>query len=113
MKILIYGASDDLVCTDVGGELDEHQAYGANPWVGLLTAPNGDALAVHAWWHGREGLWHVGAGPAPDVPGGDEDGRPMPDWLVRVRRSSNADRAPSYSAVLEIDAPDGTRLTAH
>lgn len=103
--ITIYGASDDLV--EVKGCIgaDEFYALGdPDNWHADLIAPDGPQLRVHAAYE-RTGSWSVGASPF------DEDEAPFPAWPVTIRAADAARREPPHSAVLEVDAPEGTRIT--
>ena len=104
MIITIYGASDDLV--EVYGCEGEDE-FPVSPrsreivWAGDLLAPDGESLPVVAAFFGHG--WHVGAGVA-----GEESS--VPGWAVKIRRPDPERGEPSYSIVLEVDAPEGTRL---
>lgn len=100
--ITIYGASDDLI--EVGGckGADEFSPDGNDAWHADLIAPDGGQMRVFARYE-RHGCWSVGASQV------DED-VPFPAWPVKVRAADPASHETRYCAVLEIDAPDGTRL---
>lgn len=100
MMITIYGASDDCVEVEGCGGADEFYADGDGRWHGDLVGPDpADQLRVWCWYDGYGGAWQVGAGQViEDVT--------MASWPV-----SFGQHASGYSAVLTIDAPDGTRLT--
>lgn len=107
MKIAIYGASDD--CIEICGVIeDELGWYSRSPWRADIVSPEGDTLRVLAVYD-RDGGWLVGAGPR------DRDA-PMPDWPLTIRPGRGADDdvvgALDDTAVLEVDAPDGSTLTA-
>jgi hypothetical protein len=98
--ITIYGASDDLVEVDGCEGADE---FGVDRWHGDLIAPDGSQMRVHCWY-GDNGCWQVGVGQV------DEDVQ-LPAWPVTITQAPamNPDN-PGYSALLTIDAPEGTRL---
>lgn len=100
--ITIYGASDDLI--EVAGckGADEFSPDAGDAWHADLIAPDGGQMRVYARYE-RNGAWSVAAAQA-------DDDIPFPAWPVKVRAA--AGREPRYSAVLEIDAPEGTRLAA-
>ena len=102
MKITICGASDDLVEVTVGDHADE---FNADDWTATLTAPDGTAMQVRCWYDDN-GCWLVGIGQV------DEEHQ-LPGWPVTITQAPamNPDN-PGYSALLTIDAPDGTDLTA-
>lgn len=97
--ITIYGASDDLIEVEGCLGADEFNSYEHGPvmWRGDLIAPGGvEAMRVHAVF---DGCWSVAVGQV------DED-VPLPSWPVTVRQH----RSIPYSTVVEVAAPDGTRL---
>ena len=102
--ITIYGASDDLIEVEGCDGADEFNVYGTykapSPvmWSADLIAPGGDSMQVHAILTDR-GCWAIAVGQS------DED-IPLPSWPVTVRQH----RSIPYSTVVEIAAPDGTRL---
>jgi hypothetical protein len=98
MKIRIYGASDDLVEVEGCAGADEFNVYGQGPvmWHGDLVAPSGDTMRAHAVF---DGCWSIALGQV------TED-HPFPEWPVKIRQHTNCD----YSTMVEIDAPDGTKL---
>lgn len=99
--ITIYGASDDLV--EVGGCGGPHE-FNADRWQGDLIAPGGtEQMRVHCWYD-DDGCWQVGVGQV------IEDVQ-LPAWPVTITQAPamNPDN-PGYSALLSIDAPEGTRL---
>lgn len=100
--ITIYGASDDLV--EVGGckGADEFGVPGVE-WSAELIAPDGSQMAVYARYEGN-GCWSVGASQV------DED-IPFAPWPVTIRAAQAGADEPHYSAAMDIDAPEGTRLT--
>ncbi|OHV42221.1 hypothetical protein BBK14_11410 [Parafrankia soli] len=102
MLITFYGASDDLVEVSGCPGADEFNHYGNQPWRGDLIAPDGVAMRVHLAF---DGCWHVGVGQT-------DEGLPLPQWPLSFTSGPDESRqyAPSYSAVLVVDAPDGTRM---
>lgn len=104
MEITIYGASDDLVETDVGGDKDEHQNYGPGIWMADLVAPSGDGLTVNVFYNGA---WHAGVGQLTNQGDPDGDGMPLPSWPARF----HVPEGTPYATALTMDAPDGTVLT--
>ena len=103
--IVIYGASDDLVEVRGPGVDEEYSALGdaTNNWHADLIAPDGAQMRVHAAYE-RNGCWSVGASPL------DEDEAPFPDWPVTIRAYNASNGESSYSVVLEVGAPEGTKL---
>lgn len=98
--VTFYGASGDLVEVDGVEGADEFGAYSSDPlrWHGDLIAPGGtDAMRVYAIY---DGCWHFSVGQADEI-------APFPEWPVRIRQHTHKD----HSVRLEIDVPDGTRLT--
>jgi len=103
MKITIYGASDDLVEVE-GCEGDgEFSPDSVDRWQGDLVAPGAaEQMRVHCWY---DGCWQVGLGQT------IEDVQ-LPPWPVTITQAPAINPAtPGYSALLTIDAPEGTRLT--
>jgi hypothetical protein len=102
MTITIYGASDDLVEVDGCEGADEFNVR--DRWQGDLVAPGGtEQMRVHCWYD-DDGCWQVGVGQVlEDVQ--------MPAWPISITQAPamNPDN-PGYSALLTIDAPEGTRL---
>jgi hypothetical protein len=101
MKIVVSGASDDLVEIDLDGKGMEFPApprgYGQMElWRGDFIAPNGEQARVHVFY---DGCWHVSAGQV------DEE-VPFPHWGWTL---TQGDRA--YVVDLTFYPPDGTRLT--
>jgi hypothetical protein len=99
--ITIYGASDDLV--EVGG-CEGADEFSADRWQGDLVAPGGtEQMRVHCWYD-EDGCWQVGVGQVL------EDCQ-LPAWPISITQAPamNPDN-PGYSALLSIDAPEGTRL---
>lgn len=96
--IKIYGASDDLV--EVAGceGADEFNVYGSSRlgW-GADLATAAEALRVYAIY---DGCWSFAIGQA-------DESVSLPSWPVRITQHPDV----RYSVLLEIDAPDGTRLT--
>jgi hypothetical protein len=99
--ITIYGASDDLV--EVQG-CDGADEFNSDAWQGDLIAPGGTGqMRVHCWYN-DDGCWQVGVGQV------IEDCQ-LPPWPISITQAPamNPDNS-GYSALLTIDAPDGTRL---
>jgi len=103
--ITIYGASDDLV--EVAGceGADEFNPGGNDRWQGDLVGPDAsEQMRVHCWYD-DDGCWQVGVGQT------IEDVQ-LPPWPVTITQAPAMNPAnPGYSALLSIDAPEGTRLT--
>jgi hypothetical protein len=101
--ITIYGASDDLV--EAGGckGAGEFNPGSSDRWQGDLIAPDGAQMQVHCWYD-ESGCWQVGVGQT------DEDYQ-LPPWPITITQAPamNPDN-PGYSALLSIDAPEGTEL---
>lgn len=103
MRITIYGASDDLVEVAGCDGADEFGTY-ADRWQGDLIGPDeSERMRVHCWYD-DDGCWQVGLGQV------DEDYQ-LPPWPATISQAPamNPDN-PGYSALLTIDAPEGTRL---
>ncbi len=101
--ITFYGASDDLVEVEGCEGADEFNVYpkdnNAVAWHGDLAAPGeSESLRVHLAY---DGCWHVGVGQA------DEE-TDLPPWPLAIRQGTDAES--TYSTVLLVDAPEGTRL---
>lgn len=96
--IKISGGSDDLVEVEGCEGADEFNVYGPGElvWRADLTTA-AEALRVYAIYDGN---WSFAVGQA------DED-LPLPSWPVRITQHPDI----AYSVLLEIDAPDGARLT--
>lgn len=107
MIITIYGASDDLVEVTGCEGADEFYTQAARNgdvcWHGRLIAPaNEDVteqLSVRAIF---DGCWHLAAGQV-------DESLPFPPWPVTVRAPVPPDESP-HSAVLIIEAPEGTQI---
>jgi hypothetical protein len=101
--ITIYGGSDDLVEVEGCEGADE---FNSDRWQGDLIGPDGtdQQMRVHCWYD-DDGCWQVGVGQV------IEDVQ-LPAWPITITQAPamNPDN-PGYSALLTIDAPDGTRLT--
>ena len=99
--ITIYCYSDDLVEVEGCEGADE---FSADRWTADLVAPGGtEQMRVHCWYD-DDGCWQVGVGQT------IEDVQ-MPPWPITVTQQTRRDGEPGYSALLSIDAPEGTRLT--
>lgn len=100
MTITIYGASDDLVevagCPNAG-------EFNSGDWHGDLCGPDG-TMRVYARFEDT-GCWSAGVGQV-------DEAYPLPGWPVTITQAPamNPDN-PGYSALLSIDAPEGTYLT--
>lgn len=100
--ITIYGASDDLVEVEGCDGADE---FNADRWQGDLVGPDpAQQLRVHCWFD-DDGCWQVGVGQT------IEDCQ-RPPWQITVTQKPHGrEGVPGYSLQLNIDAPEGTRLT--
>lgn len=97
MKITFYGASDDVIEVEGCEGADEFNSYERNSmWHGDLVTADA-AIRIHVFY---DGCWHVSVGQA-------DEAIPLPDWPIKISQH----RSLPYSALLEIDAPDSTRLT--
>lgn len=98
--ITIYGASDDLVEVEGCEGADE---FCTDDWQGELVAPDGSQMRVYARYE-LSGCWSVGAAQV------DEEHQ-LPGWPVTITQAAamNPDN-PGYSALLSVDAPEGTTL---
>jgi len=103
MTITIYGASDDLVEVSGCEGADKFNIY-SQTWTGDLAAPDGSQMRVYVRYEDN-GCWSAGVSQV------DED-HPLGGWAVTITQAAalNPDN-PGYSALLTVDAPDGTRLT--
>jgi hypothetical protein len=100
--ITIYGASDDLV--EVAG-CDGADEFSADNWRGDLVAPGGTEQMRVSCWYDDDGCWQVGVGQTVEEV-------QLPPWPVTITQAPAMDPVnPGYSALLSIDAPEGTRLT--
>jgi hypothetical protein len=103
--ITIYGASDDLI--EVAGceGADEFDCSGSQRhavnWHATLTAPDGPAMRVMAWY-GPGGCWLLGIGQA----GEDKE---LPSWPVTITQGDGRTSS-AYNVVLTVEAPEGTKL---
>lgn len=100
MKIRIYGASNDLIEVEGCEGADEFNTYekGFAMWWGDLRAPNGEVMRAHAVLS-NNGCWSIALGQV-------DEGTPFPEWPVTIRQHTSLD----YSAMVEIEAPEGTVL---
>lgn len=103
MKIAIYGASDDLVEVSGCEGADEFSVLNYRWQADLAPPGEGEQMRVHCWYD-DDGCWQVGAGQV------TED-HPLPSWPITITQAPAMNPAnPGYSALLTIDAPEGTRL---
>lgn len=100
MPITVYGASDDLVEVDGCEGADEFNVYGDH-WQGDLMLSVAEQMRVHCWYD-DDGCWQVGVGQV------IEDVQ-LPAWPVTITQKAGHS-GPGYSALLTIDAPEGTKL---
>ena len=101
MTITVYGASDDLV--EVAGCTNADE-FNSDDWHGDLCAPDGTTMRIHARYE-IHGCWSVGVSQV------DEEYQ-LPGWPVTITQAAamSPDK-PGYSALLTIEAPEGTYLT--
>ena len=102
--ITIYGASDDLVEVDGCEGADEFNTRG--DWYGCLVAPDGSGMLAHArYGEGTDGAcWLVGVSQI-------TENQQLPGWPVTItQQPPMGPGKPGYSALLTIEAPDGTKL---
>jgi hypothetical protein len=111
MTITIYGASDDLVEVDgaIGASPEEFNVYDSGKllWRADFTDAESsggtelaDRLRVYAIY---DGCWHFSVGQV------DEDFK-LPAWPVTITQANKLDGTPGYSALLTIEAPEGTQI---
>lgn len=102
--ITIYGYSDDLVEVQGCEGADEFSPGSGDRWQADLVGPGGtEQLRVHCWYD-DDGCWQVGVGQT------IEDVQ-LPPWPITITQASRSDGiSPGYSALLSVDAPEGTRL---
>lgn len=103
--IEIYGASDDLVEVEGCEGADEFAVDDEDRWQGDLIGPGGadQQMRVHCWYD-NDGCWQVGVGQV------IEDVQ-LPAWPIAITQApARTPGLPGYSALLSIDAPEGTRL---
>jgi hypothetical protein len=100
MTISIYGAGGECVIVEGCDGGDEHYSYEHGVrrarWRGDLVAPDGGMLRVYALF---DGCWHLSIGQA-------DRSAPIPAWPRAIVQHPTV----TYSALLEIEAPCGTRL---
>lgn len=102
--ITIYGASDDLVEVEGCEGADEFYVHGGVSgdtvcWHGDLVAPGGTEQMRVSAFYGETGTWHFALGQT-------DESVPFPEWGNGISQHESG-----YSALVTIDAPDGTRLT--
>lgn len=95
-KVIISGASDDLVEIEGIEGADEFSASSHDSWVGILEAPNGDTALVYVDYR-RGGTWTVALGQF-------EEDYKLPAWP----QSFVADGG--YTVIATIEVPDGTTI---
>lgn len=96
--ITIYGASDDCVEVDGCKGADEFYADASGRWQGDLVGPDvSDQMRVWCWYD-SDGAWQAGVGQVTEAV-------TLASWPVTITQHPN-----EYSAMLSIDAPEGTRL---
>lgn len=97
--ITIYGASDDLVEVDGCEGADEFDiGVDGTRWQGDLVGLDvSDQMRVWCWYD-KDGTWQVGVGQTTELV-------TMASWPVAITQHQDG-----YSAMLSIDAPEGTRL---
>lgn len=101
MRILIYGANDDLV--EIDGDLqEEFYLPGSSETDVVLTAPDGTSMSVEAGFCtvNPDG-WHVRV---------TSTRANMPSWPMRFVPRPDGDPEDADPA-LEVTAPDGTTVT--
>jgi hypothetical protein len=98
VKISFAGGSDDIVTVTTPDGTEEYYTYERGPimWHADVTDGAIQVVRVYALY---DGCWSFAAGQVND------DG-PMPDWPISIRQ----DPETRYSALLEIDAPAGTKV---
>lgn len=99
--IRIYGASDDLLEVDDGGDREEYDNYDGGKQL-LLSMPDGaDILRITSYY---DGGWSFGVALVLDI----DDNCPMPeDWDIRTRKCADT----PYSTELVVDVPADVILT--
>lgn len=101
--ITIYGCSDNLVEVAGCDGADEFYVNGDSRWQGDLTSPDGTQMRVHCWFD-DDGCWQVGVGQT-------DDDHQLPPWPITITQQlAMSPDNPGYSALLSIDAPEGTKL---
>jgi hypothetical protein len=100
--ITFYGASDDLV--EVAG-CEGADEFNCDDWSADLVAPDGARMRVYVRFE-MTGCWSVGIGQA-------SEHIPLPEWEHSITQAlaMNPDND-GYSALLTINAPEGTMLTS-
>ena len=96
MKLFIYGASDDLV--ELEGAIHEEYDINYDTGAGMLTLEGAGEFLQIACRYGGHGVWTF----AP-IPREDDV---MPEWGIKI---SFEEPARSYSQLLTLDVPEGTK----
>jgi hypothetical protein len=97
--ITFSGGSDDIVAVTTPDQAEEYYTYEKGPimWRADVIGPEpGQVVRVTAL---LLETWHLAAGQL------SED-NPLPDWAMRIIQDPDT----SYSALLEIDAPEGSTI---
>ncbi|ROO82654.1 hypothetical protein EDD29_0135 [Actinocorallia herbida] len=100
ITIRISGGSDDLVEVEGCEGADEFNCWGIGltGWRGdLIGGTDTETLRIYAIYNG---IWTFAATAS-------DESLPMPDWPIRITDHPDV----GHSALVEIDAPAGTRLT--
>jgi len=101
MKMVIYGASDDLVEVESETFREEWDTNGDDRWEGLVVAPDGNTLIVTAQF-GAPGAnrddWTLGV----------ENTYNRPNWPIQFGTRPDRDSDPAI--ILEV--PEGTKVKA-
>jgi hypothetical protein len=102
VKITFSGGSDDVVTVQTGRDVEEYYTYEKGPlmWRAHVSGPDPDDVVVVTALMSEGGCWNFAAGQ-------DADDFPLPDWPITIRQDPHT----RYSALLEIDAPDGAKVT--
>jgi hypothetical protein len=97
--ITFSGGSDDVVTVQTGKDVEEYYTYERGPvmWHADVTDGAIQVVRVTALY---DGCWSFAVGQV-------DDDFPLPDWPISIRQDPHT----RYSALLEIDAPDGAKVT--